>query len=137
MTGNVLPSHFLPSQASSSQSSNVDNFQLYCKVYSLQLSYSESSLYRIQSQKGQQYIEALMASANTKALPKLDYRTFIVLFCPQDKCFYRFFFSSLTICMSSHYNLLHKESHRPAGMFLRLWNITFRTFTTVVDIIRK
>ena len=33
-----------------------------------------------------------MASANTKALPKLDYRTFIVLFCPQDKCFYRFFF---------------------------------------------
>ena len=47
------------------------------------------------------------------------------------------FFSSLTICMSSHYNLLHKESHRPAGMFLRLWNITFRTFTTVLDIIRK
>ena len=56
------------------------------------------------------YIEALMASANTKALPKLDYRTFIVLFCPQDKCFYRFFFLHLlyvwvrtTICYTKNH----------------------------------
>ena len=30
MTSNVLPLHFAPSQASSSQNSNVDNFKLDC-----------------------------------------------------------------------------------------------------------
>ena len=44
MTSNVLPLHFAPSQAISSQSSNVDNFLLYCEVYSLKPSQSESSL---------------------------------------------------------------------------------------------
>ena len=44
MTTNVLPLHFVPSQASSSQSPNVDNFQLYCEVDSLKPSQSESSL---------------------------------------------------------------------------------------------
>ena len=44
MTSNVLSLYFAPSQASSSQSSNVDNFWLYCEVDSLKPSSSESSL---------------------------------------------------------------------------------------------
>ena len=40
MTNNVLPLHFVPSQASSSQNSNVDS----CLQYSLKPSKSESSL---------------------------------------------------------------------------------------------
>ena len=44
MTSNVLPLHFAPSQASSSQNSNVDSYLQYCEVDSLNRSWSESSL---------------------------------------------------------------------------------------------
>ena len=44
MTSNVLPLHFAPSQASSSQNSNVDSYLQYCEVDSLKPSKSESSL---------------------------------------------------------------------------------------------
>ena len=59
-----------------------------------------------------------MASANTKALPKLDYRTFIVLFCPQDKCFYRFFFF-FTYYMYEFALQSVTQRITPAEMFLR------------------
>ena len=39
-----LPLHFAPSQASSSQKSNVDSYLQYCEVDSLKPSKSESSL---------------------------------------------------------------------------------------------
>ena len=44
MTSNVLPIHFAPSQASSSQNSNVDSYLQYCEVDSLKQIQSESSL---------------------------------------------------------------------------------------------
>ena len=44
MKYNVFPLHFAPSQASSSQNSNVDNYLQYCEVDSLKSSKSESSL---------------------------------------------------------------------------------------------
>ena len=44
MISNVLPLHFAPSQATSSQSSNVYNFYLYWEVNSLKPSQSESPL---------------------------------------------------------------------------------------------
>ena len=44
MTSNVLPLHFAPRQASSSQNSNVDSNLQYCEVDSLKPSKSESSL---------------------------------------------------------------------------------------------
>ena len=44
MTANILPLHFAPSQASSSQNSNVDSYLQYCEVDSLKPSKSESSL---------------------------------------------------------------------------------------------
>ena len=43
-TINVLPLHFAPSQASSSQNSNVDSYLQYCEVDSLKPSKSEASL---------------------------------------------------------------------------------------------
>jgi hypothetical protein len=43
MTNNVLPLHFAPSQASSSQNSNVDSYLQYYEVDSLKSSKSESS----------------------------------------------------------------------------------------------
>ena len=58
-----------------------------------------------------------MASANTKALPKLDYRTFIVLFCPQDKCFYRFFFFTYYMYEFALQSVTQRIT--PAEMFLR------------------
>ena len=42
---NVLPLHFAPSQASSSQNSNVDGYLQYCEVDSLKHGQSESSLH--------------------------------------------------------------------------------------------
>ena len=47
MTSNVLPLHFAPSQASSSQNSNVDSYLQYCEVDSLKPSKSESSLIKL------------------------------------------------------------------------------------------
>ena len=47
MTSNVLPLHFAPSQASSSQNSNVDSYLQYCEVGSLKLGKSKSSLHII------------------------------------------------------------------------------------------
>ena len=44
MTSNVLPLHFAPNQASSSQNSNVDSYLQNCEVDSLKPSKSESSL---------------------------------------------------------------------------------------------
>ena len=44
MTSNVLPLHLAPSQASSSQNSNVDSYLQSCEVDSLKPSKSESSL---------------------------------------------------------------------------------------------
>ena len=44
MTSNVLPLHFAPSQASSSQNSNVESYLQYCEVDSLKSSKSELSL---------------------------------------------------------------------------------------------
>ena len=44
MSSNVLPLHFAPSQASSSQNLNVDSYLQYCEVDSLKPSKSESSL---------------------------------------------------------------------------------------------
>ena len=44
MTSNVLPLHFAPSQASSSQNSNVESYLQYCEVDSLKPSKSELSL---------------------------------------------------------------------------------------------
>jgi hypothetical protein len=38
MTSNVLPLHFAPSQASSSQNSNLDSNLQYCEVDSLKKS---------------------------------------------------------------------------------------------------
>ena len=43
MTSNVLPLHFAPSQASSSQNSNVDSYLRHCEVDFLKLSKTESS----------------------------------------------------------------------------------------------
>ena len=45
MASNVLSLHFTPSQASSSQNSNVDSYLQYCEVDSLKPSKSESSLH--------------------------------------------------------------------------------------------
>ena len=45
MTINVLPLHFAPSQASSSQNSNVDSYLQHCEVDSLKCSKSQSSLF--------------------------------------------------------------------------------------------
>ena len=44
MTSYVLPLHFAPSHASSSQNSNVDSYLQYCEVDTVKRSFSESSL---------------------------------------------------------------------------------------------
>ena len=49
VTSNVLPLHFAPSQASSSQNSNLDSYLQYSEVDSLKPSESESSLLQSQN----------------------------------------------------------------------------------------
>ena len=48
MISNVLLLHFAPSQASSSQNSNVDSYLQYCEVDSLKWSQFESSLLTVE-----------------------------------------------------------------------------------------
>ena len=52
MTSNVLPLHFSPSQASSSQNSKFDSHLLYCEVDSLKRSKSESPLLALSNKQG-------------------------------------------------------------------------------------